>query len=71
MTNDFRRFAKKVEKATINIKDNATRVVNTLEEIIGNDTTREKEISLSLRFKLQRQNATITREENSSICNNY
>ena len=70
MTKNFRKFAKKVEKTTINIKNNAIEVVNTLEEIISNDVTKENEISLLLRFKLQRQNVTIE-EKTSSMCNNY
>ena len=45
--------------------------MNTFEEAIGNDATKEKEISLFLRLKLQRQNATIKEEKTSSICNNY
>ena len=59
MTNDFWRLAKKVERTTIDIKDNAIEVVNTLEENIGNDVIKEEEISLLLRFRLQRQNVTI------------
>ena len=71
MTNDLRKLAKEIEKATIIIKNNAIKVVNTLEEIISNDVTKEKEISLSLRFRLQRRDATIKEEESSSMCNNY
>ena len=71
MTNDFRKLAKEVERATINIKNNAIEVVNILEEVIGNDVTKKEEISLFLRFKLQRQNVTIKKEENSPMCNNY
>ena len=71
MTNNFRKFAKEVEKATINIKDNAIDVVDTLEKIISNDVTKENEIPLFLRPRLQRQNATIKEEGNSSICDNY
>ena len=71
MANDLQKLAKEVERATIDIKDNATRVVNTLEKIIGNVVTNEKKISLLLRFKLQRQDVTIEKEENSSICNKY
>ena len=71
MTKDFRKLAKEVERATINIKDNAIEVVDTLEEVIGNDAIREKEIPLPLRFRLRRQNATITEKKILSICNNY
>ena len=71
MTNDLRKLAKEVEKATINIKNNTIEVVNTFEEVISNDVTKKNEISLFLRLKLQRQNVTITKKENSSICNNY
>ena len=70
MTNDLRQLVKKVEE-TINIKDNATKVVNTLEEVINNDVTKESEIPLFLRFKLQRQNVIVEEEEISSICDNY
>ena len=71
MTHDFWKLIKEVEKATINIKDNAIEVVNTLEDVIDNDVTRNKEISLSLRFKLLRQDVIIKEKKNSSICNNY
>ena len=71
MTNDFRKLAKKIERTTIDIKNNATKVVDTLEEVISNDATKKNEISLSLRLKLQRQDVTITKRKNSSICNNY
>ena len=70
MTKNLRKLAKEIEKAMINIKDNATKVVNTLEEVISNDVTKEEDISLLLRFKLQRQNVTI-KEENLSMCDNY
>ena len=53
MTHDLRRLVEEVEKTTINIKNNATEVVNTLEDAISNDVTRNKEISLPLRFKLR------------------
>ena len=59
MINDLRKFIKEIEKATIKIKNNAIEIVNTLEAFISNDVTKGKKISLSLRFKLQRQNATI------------
>ena len=71
MTNDFRKLAKKIEKTMINIKNNAIEIVNIFEKIISNDVTKKNEISLFLRFKLQRQNVTITKKENSSICDNY
>ena len=71
MTHDLRKLVEEVEKTTINIKDNATRIVNTLEEVIGNDATKENKIPLSLRFKLRRQDATIKEEKSSSICDNY
>ena len=71
MTNDFRKLAKEVEKATINIKNNAIEIVDTLEEVIGNDVTKEEEISLILRSRLRRQNVTIEEKKVSSICNNY
>ena len=71
MTQDFRKLIEEVEKATIDIKDNAIKVVDTLEEVISNDVTTNKRISLSLRFKLQRQNVIIKKDKNSSICNNY
>ena len=71
MTKDLRKLAKKVEKAMIDIKDNAIKVVNTLEEIIGNDATKENEISLFLRLKLRRQDITIEEKKTSSICINY
>ena len=71
MTQDFRKLIEEIEKATIIIKDNATRVVDTLEKIISNDVTKKNEISLSLRFKLRRRNVTIEKKKNSSICNEY
>ena len=71
MAHDLRQFAKKIEKATINIKDNAIKVVNILEEVISNDVTKKNEISLFLRFRLQRQNATIKEKKIPSICVNY
>ena len=54
MTYNFRKFIEKIEKATINIKDNAIEIVNILEKVISNDVTKKKEISLFLRFKLRR-----------------
>ena len=54
MTKNLRKLAKEVERATINIKDNAIEVVNTLEEVIGNDVIKKNEISLPLRLRLQR-----------------
>ena len=71
MINDFRKLTKEVEKAMINIKNNAIEVVNTLEEVINNDATKEKEILLFLRPKLQRQDVTIEKKETLSMCNNY
>ena len=69
MINDLRKLAKKVEKATIEIKDNAIKIVDTLEASIGNDATKGKKISLPLRFKLQRQNVTI--KGNQYKCEEY
>ena len=72
MAHDLRKLAKEVEKATINTKDNAIEIVNTLENAIGNDATKNTKISLPLRPRLRRQNATIKEEEKGpSICNNY
>ena len=71
MIYDFRKFVEKVEKAMINIKNNAIKVVNTLENVISNDVTKNKEISLLLRFKLRRQNAIIEKNQFSSKCDNY
>ena len=71
MTYDLRRLVEKVEKAMINIKDNAIEVVNTLENVISNDVIKGEKISLLLRFKLRRQNVTIEEKKISSICNNY
>ena len=71
MTHDFRKFVKKVEKTTINIKNNATKIVNILEKIINNDVTKKNEISLFLRFKLSKRNVTIEKKKNSSICDKY
>ena len=53
MTHDFRKFTKKVEKTTINIKNNTIKVVNIFEDVISNDVIKNKKISLFLRFKLQ------------------
>ena len=71
MTQDLRKLIEEIEKATIDIKDNAIKVVNTLEKVIGNDVTKKEEISLLLRFKLQRRDATITKKESPPMCNNY
>ena len=71
MINDLRKLTKEVEKATIEIKDNATKVVDTLEASIGSDAITSKEISLSLRFKLQRQNATIKESQFVHECEEY
>ena len=71
MTNDFRELVKEVEKTTINIKDNATKVVNTLEKIISNDVIKKKKISLFLRFKLRRQDVTIEKKKILLMYDNY
>ena len=71
MAQDLQKLVEEVEKATINIKDNAIEIVNILEEVIGNDATMNKDIPLSLRLELRRQDATIKQEEGSSICDNY
>ena len=71
MAHNLRRLVEEVEKATINIKDNATKIVDTLEGVIGNDATKENEIPLFLRFRLSRQDATIEEKESSSICDKY
>ena len=71
MTNDLRKLAKEVEKATIEIKDNTIEIVDTLEASISNDAIKREEISLFLRFKLQRQNATIEESQLMSKCEEY
>ena len=71
MINDLRKLAKEVEKATIEIKDNTIEIVNTLEAFINNDVTKDKEISLLLRFKLQRQNITIEGSQFVHECKKY
>ena len=71
MAHDLRKLAEEVEKATINTKDSAIEIVDTLEDAIGNDVIRNKEIPLLLRFKLRRRNVTIEEEEVPSMCNNY
>ena len=71
MTHDLRKLVEEVEKTTINIKGNTTEIVDTLEDVISNDVIRSEEISLFLRFKLQRQNVTIEEKESLSMCNNY
>ena len=71
MINDLWKLAKKVEKTTIEIKDNAIEIVDTLEASIGNDVTKSNEISLPLRFKLQRQNATIEESQLVHECKEY
>ena len=71
MTQDLRKLAKEVEKATTIIKDNATKIVNTLEEVISNDATKKDEIPLLLRSKLRRQNVKVEERKVSPICNNY
>ena len=70
MTYDLRRLIEEIEKATINVKDNAIEVVNTLEDVISNDVIK-KEISSLLRFRLRWQNVTVEEEEDSSTCINY
>ena len=71
MTHDLRKLAEEVEQATINIKDNAIKIVDTLEDVIGNDAIRNEEIPLFLRLRLRGQNATIKEEGSPPICNNY
>ena len=71
MAQDLRRLVEEIEKTTNNIKDNATKVVDTLEDAISNDVIKDKEIPLSLRFKLRRQDATIEEKKTPSICINY
>ena len=71
MTHDLRKLVEKVEKATTNIEDNTIRIVDTLEEVINNDATKEKKISLLLRLRLRRRNVTIEKKEASPMCNNY
>ena len=71
MINDLRKLVEKVKKTTIEIKNNAIKVVNIFEAIINNDVTKDKEISLFLRFKLQRQNANVKKNQIITICNKY
>ena len=71
MINDLRKFAKEVEKATIEIKDNAIKIVNTLEVFVDNDVTKDKKISLLLRLKLQRQNVMIEESQFVLECEKY
>ena len=71
MINDLRKFVEKIKKTTIKIKNNAIKVVNILEAIINNDVTKNKKISLFLRFKLQRQNANMRENQITTICNKY
>ena len=71
MINDLRKLAKKVEKTTIEIKNNAIEIVNTLETFINNDATKRKEISLLLRFKLQRQNVKVEGSQLVLECEKY
>ena len=71
MINDLRKLAKKVEKTTIEIKNNAIEIVDTLEASISSDATKDKEISLFLRFKLQRQNVTIEENQFVQECEEY
>ena len=71
MINDLQKFAKEVEKATIEIKDNAIKIVNTLEVFVDNDVTKDKKISLLLRLKLQRQNVMIEESQFVLECEKY
>ena len=71
MINDLRKLAKKVEKTTIEIKDNAIKIEDTLEAFISNDATKSKEISLSLRSKLQRRDAIIEKSQSIHECEEY
>ena len=71
MINDLRKFAKEVEKATIEIKSNAIKIVDTLEASISNDVIKRKEISLFLRSKLQQQNVTIEKNQFVFECEEY
>ena len=71
MINDLRKLAKEIEKTMIEIKNNAIEIVNTLEAFISNDVTKGKKISLFLRFKLQRQNATIEGSQSIHECEKY
>ena len=71
MINDLRKLAKKVEKTTIEIKNNAIEIVNTLETFISNDVINKKKISLFLRLKLQRQNVTIEEKQLMFECEKY
>ena len=71
MINDLRKLAKEVERTTIEIKNNAIEIVNTLEAFIGNDVTKNQEISLLLRLKLQRQDATIKGSQPVYECEKY
>ena len=63
MTHDLRKLAEEVEKATIKFKGNVIEIMNTLEEAIGNDVIKNEEISLLLRLRLRRQDATINEKE--------
>ena len=71
MTNDLRKLVEEVEKATINTKDSAIEVVDTLEDAIGSDAIGNKEIPLLLRPRLRWQDATVEEKEVSLVCNNY
>ena len=71
MTHDFRKFTKKIKKATINIKDNIIKIVNIFENVINNNVIKNKKISLFLRFKLRRQNTIIEENQFSLKYNNY
>ena len=71
MTQNLRKLVEEIEKTTIDIKNNAIKIVNILEEVMSNNVIKEKEISLLLRFKLRRQGVTIEEEKNSPMCDNY
>ena len=71
MINDLRKLAKEIEKTTIEIKNNTIEIVNTLETFISNDVTKNKEISLLLRLKLQRQDVTIEESQLVHECEKY
>ena len=71
MAYDLQKLVEEVEKTTINIKENATKVVNILEDVMSNDVTKDKKISLLLRLKLRRQDAIIEENQPSLKCDNY
>ena len=71
MAHDLRKLAEEIEKATVKFKGNAIEIVDTLEEAIGSDATKNEEISLPLRFRLRQRDATIKGKEVPPMCNNY